>query len=47
MFNHFSRLELACPTTGQMRLTVGFGEVLDCLRVELDELAYLNSAYRS
>ena len=36
MLNHFSRSELACPTTDQVRLAAGFGETLECLRVELD-----------
>ena len=26
--NHFSHSELACPTTGQVRLAAGFGEAL-------------------
>ena len=29
MLNHFSRWELACPTTDQMRLASGFGEALE------------------
>ena len=36
MLNHFSRSELACPTTDQVRLVAGFGEALERLRVELD-----------
>ncbi len=47
MLDHFSRSELACPTTDQVRLAVGFGEALERLRVELDEPVYLNSACRS
>jgi len=37
MFDHFSRSELACPTTDQVRLAAGFGKALERLRVELDE----------
>ena len=44
MLNHFSRLELACPTTDLVLLAAGFGEALERLRVELDEPIYLNSA---
>jgi len=44
MLNHFSRLELACPTTDQVRLAAGFGEALEKLRIKLDEPIYLNSA---
>ena len=44
MLDHFSHSELACPTTDQVRLAAGFGEVLERLRVELDEPIYLNSA---
>jgi len=47
MLNHFSHSELACPATGELRLDAGFGEVLERLRVELDEPKYLNSACRS
>ena len=47
MLDHFSRSELACPTTDQVRLAAGFGEALERLRVELDEPIYLNSACRS
>ena len=36
MLDHFSRSELACPTTGELRLATGFGEALKHLRVELD-----------
>jgi len=28
MLDHFSRSELACPTTGEVRLALGFGEAL-------------------
>ena len=44
MLDHFSRSELACPTTDQVRLAVGFGEALEHLRVELDEPVYLSYA---
>ena len=44
MLDHFSRSELTCPTTDQVRLASGFGEPLERLRVELDEPIYLNSA---
>ena len=44
MLYHFSRSELACPTTDQVRLAAGFGEALERLRVELVEPIYLNSA---
>jgi len=47
MLDHFSGSELACPTTGEVRLAAGFGEALERLRVELDEPIYLNSACRS
>ena len=47
MLDHFSHSELACPTTDQVRLAVGFGEALERLRVELEEPIYLNSACRS
>ena len=47
MLDHFSRSELACPTTGELRLASGFGEALERLRVELDAPIYLNSACRS
>ena len=47
MLDHFSHSELACPTTGQVRLAAGFGEALERLRVELDEPIYLTSACRS
>ena len=47
MLDHFSRSELACPTTDQVRLASGFGEALERLRVELDEPIYLTSACRS
>ena len=47
MLDHFSHLELACPTTDQLRLAAGFGEALERLPVELDEPIYLNSACRS
>ena len=47
MLDHFSRSELACPTTDQMRLAAGFGEALERLRVELDAPKHLTSACRS
>jgi hypothetical protein len=47
MLDHFSHSELACPTTDQVRLSAGFGEALERLRVELGEPIYLNSACRS
>ena len=47
MLDHFSRSELTCPTTDQVRLAAGFGEALERLRVELDVPIYLNSACRS
>ena len=47
MLDHFSRSELACPTTDEVRLASGFGEVLERLRAELDEPVYLTSACRS
>ena len=47
MLNHFSHLELACPTTGQVGLASDFAEALERLRVELDEPIYLTSACRS
>jgi len=47
MLDHFSRSELAYPTTGEVRLASGFGEAPERLRVELDEPVYLTSACRS
>jgi hypothetical protein len=44
MLDHFSRSELACPTTDQVRLAAGFGEALERLRVELDAPIYLSRA---
>ena len=44
MLDHFSRSELACPTTDELRLATGFGEALEPLRVELDEPVYLSYA---
>ena len=46
MLDHFSRSELACPTTDELRLATGFGEALERLRVELDAPIYLTSACR-
>ena len=47
MLDHFSRSELACPTTDELRLASGFGEALERLRAELGEPIYLTSASRS
>ena len=47
MLAHFSRAELACPTTDQARLATSFGEALEKLRIKLDTLIYLTSACRS
>jgi len=58
MLNQFSLLELACPTTDQVRLAAGFGEALERLasgfgevlvrlRVELDAPMHLTSACRT
>jgi len=47
MLDHFSRSELACPMTDELRLATGFGEALERLRVELDAPIYLTSACRS
>ena len=44
MLDHFSRSELACPTTDELRLATGFGEALEPLHVELDEPVYLSYA---
>ena len=46
MLDDFSGSELACPTTGEVRLAAGFGEALERLRVELDEPIYLTIAHR-
>ena len=43
MLDHFSRSELACPTTDELRLASGFGEALERLLVELDTPIYLTS----
>ena len=45
--NHFSHSELACPTTGEVRLAPGFGEALEQLRIKFDAPIYLTSACRS
>ena len=45
--DHFSRSELACPTTGEVRLAPGFGEALEQLRIKFDAPIYLTSACRS
>ena len=47
MPDHFSRSELACPTTDQVRPASGFGEALERLCVELDAPTHLTSACRS
>ena len=47
MLDHFSRSELACPTTDHVRLAAGFGEALEKLRIKLDGPIYLTSACRS
>ena len=47
MLDHFSRSELACPTTDELRLAAGFGEALERLRVKLDAPIHLTSACRS
>ena len=47
MLDHFSRSELACPMTDELRLATGFGEALERLRVELDAPIYPTSACRS
>ena len=47
MLDHFSYSELACPTTDQVRLAIGFGEALERLHVELDAPMHLASACRS
>jgi len=47
MLNHFSHSELACPTTGELRLATSFGEALKRLRAELGEPIYLTSACRA
>jgi len=47
MHGYFTRSELACPTTDQVRLAAGFGEALERLRVELDEPVYLTIAHRT
>ena len=45
--DHISRSELACPTTGEVRLAPGFGEALEQLRIKFDAPIYLTSACRS
>ena len=47
MLDHFSRSELACPTTDQVRLATSFGEALEKLRIKLDAPIYLTNACRS
>ena len=47
MLDNFSRSELACPTTDQVRLDAGFGEALEKLRIKLNAPIYLTSACRS
>ena len=43
MLDHFSRSELACPTTGEVRLAAGFGEALEQLRIKFNGPIYLTS----
>ena len=47
MLDHFSRSELACLTTGEVRLAPGFGEALEQLRIKFDVPIYLTSTCRS
>ena len=47
MLDYFSRSELACPTTGEVRLAPGFGEALEQLRIKFDVPIYLTSTCRS
>lgn len=47
MLEHFSQSELACPTTGELRLASGFGEALEQLRIKLDAPIYITSGCRS
>jgi len=47
MLDHFSHLELACPTMDQVCLASGFGEALVRLRVELDAPMHLTNACRT
>jgi len=44
MLDHFSRSELACPTTGKVYLATNFSEAPERLRVELDASLYRTSA---
>ncbi|MDP6343564.1 MAG: D-Ala-D-Ala carboxypeptidase family metallohydrolase [Alphaproteobacteria bacterium] len=44
---HFSRNELACPTTGEVRLQPGFGEALEDLRAAHGRPMRITSACRS
>ena len=47
MLDHLSHSELTCPSTDQVLLAPGSGEVLERQRVELDEPIFLTSARRS
>lgn len=44
---HFTTAELACPTTGEVRLAPGFGEQLEALRLAFRYPMPLTSACRS
>ena len=44
---YFVRSELACLMTDQVCLASGFGEAMECIRVELDAPIYLTRACRS
>ena len=47
MLDHFSRSELACPTTGKVYLATNFSEAPERLRVERDASLYRTNAFRS
>ena len=47
MLDHFSHLELACLMTDQVCLAAGFGEAMECIRVERDAPIYLTRASQS
>lgn len=44
---HFSHKELACPTSGEVRLHEGFGAALEALRVDYGHAMPLTSCCRS
>lgn len=44
---NFTESELACPTTGEIRLAEGFGEALEALRAAYSKPMPLSSACRS